>query len=826
MAEKTKPPPSGKRRRLLQKDLFCDDIPANGDCQLSSAIRDAAKTCLGLGFSVIPVNTDKIPVLPWKKYQKKPMTPDEAMGVFQNGNRLALVCGAVSGNLECLDFDEPPLFKPFMDTLKNVNTDLAGSLVKIQTPSGGYHLVYRCSSPVDRNQKLAMSADGITTRIETRGQGGYFLTIPSPGYALLEGNLETLPRLSKDDVTLLHALARSFSQKPEPVRRKSNRKTEDARPGDDYNQRADESVWRQLLEPHGWIFTDRITAGGRHLTRPGKDKGTSATLKDGCLYVFSTNAGFALGPNDAFGVYTHYHHNGDFALAAKALGSRGYGIPIKAKENKTWPEPQPLVTKIDFLPYPMEALPPTIHGAVSEVQAFTKAPVALVASCALAAVSLAVQGHVDVKRDNRLIGPTSLFLLTIADSGERKSTCDGYFTTVISDYEKEQAEKAKPLVDDFQADMDAWTAERNGLLDQIRQSSKGGRPISETKEKLRELEGKKPNRPRIPRMIRGDETPESLSWELKKIWPSGGILSNEGGNIFGAHAMGQESIMRNLSLLNVLWDGGTHSTGRKTSESFVLRSARLTMGLQIQEPALRSFYDRSKGLARGNGFFARFLVAWPTSTQGYRPYSEPPAKWPGLDAFNRRMAALLAQPVNMDEDGALIPHEIAFSHKAKEAWKVFNDDVESRLRPGGELFDVRDVASKIADNAARMAALFQVFESGTFGDITMESFESAQKVASWHLNEARRFFGELAFPEEINNAAKLDAWMLDWCNRNETAIIPRREIQQYGPWSLRGKRPLDEALGELEALGRVRLREQKKRKEIEINPGLLEQEEL
>ena len=37
--------------------------------------------------------------------------------------------------------------------------------------------------------------------------------------------------------------------------------------------------------------------------------------------------------------------------------------------------------------------------------------------------------------------------------------------------------------------------------------------------------------------------------------------------------MGRESIMRMLSLLNVLWDGGTHSVGRKTSESYIVRGA-------------------------------------------------------------------------------------------------------------------------------------------------------------------------------------------------------------------------------------------------------------
>ena len=60
------------------------------------------------------------------------------------------------------------------------------------------------------------------------------------------------------------------------------------------------------------------------------------------------------------------------------------------------------------------------------------------ASSALGALSLTGQAYVDVKRAEGLTGPTSLFLLTIADSGERKSTCDKFFTEPIRNYERQQ----------------------------------------------------------------------------------------------------------------------------------------------------------------------------------------------------------------------------------------------------------------------------------------------------------------------------------------------------------------------------------------------------
>lgn len=492
-----------------------------------------------------------------------------------------------------------------------------------------------------------------------------------------------------------------------------------------------------------------------------------------------------------------------------------------SSDSDGWQESQPLAVKVEPELYPFDALPDTIRLAVEEVQAFTKAPIALVASSALAALSLAIQAHADTKRAERLTGPVGLFLLTIADSGERKSTCDGFFTAAIREYEARQGEAAKPDIRNHKADLDAWSARRAGLIEKIRQNSKADKPTGELEANLRRLEHDKPEPPRVPKLLRGDETPENLAWVLAREWPSGGVLSSEAGVVFGAHGMGKDSIMRNLALLNILWDGGTLSIGRRTSESFTVRGARLTVALQVQEMTLRSFFDRSGGLARGTGFLARFMVAWPESTQGFRLFTEPPASWPALAAFNRRIAAILDQSTPIDNEGVLSPPLLSLSPDAKVAWIAFHDAIERELANGGELYDVRDVASKSADNAARLAALFQMFEQG-IGAISLEAFEGASRIAAWHLNEARRFFGELALPAELANAARLDRWLIEYCRRERTRIVPRREVQRCGPNGLRDKVALEGALQELVEAGRVRVVRDGRNRNVEVNPILIE----
>jgi len=509
--------------------------------------------------------------------------------------------------------------------------------------------------------------------------------------------------------------------------------------------------------------------------------------------------------------------------AAGATGSRnsdGRDQHGAGAASDSWPKPEPLTVRIEPEPYPADALPGLMGAAVAEVQSFVQAPLPLVACSALSALSVAIQAHYDAKRAERLQGPVSLFTLAIADSGERKTTVDGFFTAAIREWEREEAQIGEPEQKKHKSALAAWEAKRKALLELIQRDMKKGSATSAKEADLRDLDAAKPKEPRMPRLLLGDETPENLAWTLAKRWPSGSVISSEAGVVFGAHGMHRENIMRNLALLNVLWDGGTLSIGRKTSDSFTVRGARLTVGLQIQEATLREFFAQSRGLARGTGFLARFLIAWPASTQGQRPFREAPANWPALAAFNQRLTALLNTSAPINEAGELTPQLLELAPDARAEWIAFHDAVETELRDGGDLADVKDVASKAADNAARLAVLFHVFEGGA-GPVSLSAFKAASRIVAWHLSESRRFFGELALPAELADAARLGEWLLGYCRRERVTSVPVSAIQKSGPGRLREKAKLEPALRELEGLGRVRLHTDGHRKTIDVNPALL-----
>ena len=510
----------------------------------------------------------------------------------------------------------------------------------------------------------------------------------------------------------------------------------------------------------------------------------------------------------------------DFNDLLQACGSDALQTTIG--KALAWPEPLPISVLLQRQQYPIDALPPDMRNAIEEVRSFVQAPVPMIATSAFGALALAIQGLVDVRRADTLTGPVSLFTLTIAESGERKTTVDNYFTTAVREYEMEKGKELEPDVHAYRTSLTVWNAKHQGLQDKIRTLAKNDKPTDESEVKLAELEREKPRPVKVPHLIRTDETPEHLAIALQDEWPSAGIVSSEAGTVLGSHAMNQESVMRNLSQFNTLWDGGELQYGRVTRDSLRLRDVRLSVSLQVQPGALKVFLDKHGALARGNGFLARFLIAWPESTQGFRLMTDPPKSWPALSAFNLRIRELLNMGHRLTDKGGIDPFLMELNPDARAQWRECHDAIEIQLRPGEPLSEIKDVASKAADNVARLAALIHIFCYGPNGAVGPESISTAFQVVSWHINETRRFLGEFSLPEELAKAALLDDWLRQRCLSQGISEIGKREVSQYGPNALRRKQELDEALKVLEEHHRIKLDYNGHIEVIKLNPALLE----
>ena len=494
----------------------------------------------------------------------------------------------------------------------------------------------------------------------------------------------------------------------------------------------------------------------------------------------------------------------------------GGGIAAKID---SWPKPEQIVPALAAAPYPIEALPDEVRAAVQEVQGFLRAPLSMVAMSAVTAMSLAAQGIADVERAEGLRGPSSLFAITVAESGERKSACDSFFAKPLRDYEQARIDEHTEQAKDFEAEMAAWNARMEALTAGLRKE-KGKAASADSVAELAEVQRAKPEAPRLPQMFYEDTTPEAIAWGLAKKWPSAAIMAAEGGMILGGHGMSKETLVRNLALINVLWDGASVTVDRRTKESFRVAGARLTVGIQVQSGLLLDFVQSTRGLARSSGFLARFLIAWPESTQGFRDFCEPPPGFPALSAYHAQLRTMLERQGTLDEHGRLVPRVLPLEPGAKQSWVAWHDNVEHSMRPTREMADLKDVAAKAADNLARLAAVLAVFEDPTTTIVAERHICAGAAIMNWHLQEARRLFGKITPPEDLGDAIALDAWLIETARR-QGGRVKKLDARQRGPHAVRERERFTLALAILEDAARLHLVREGRTWWIEIHPSLL-----
>ena len=119
-------------------------------------------------------------------------------------------------------------------------------------------------------------------------------------------------------------------------------------------------------------------------------------------------------------------------------------------------------------PYPIDAFLVNPRNAINEVWGYVRAPDAVVAMSFLEAMSIAIQGSVDVRLPTGEVRPVSLDLLTIAKSGERKSTVDRLVMKPIFDFDKEQLKQSKLEMNQYRAELAVWEEKLKVLRAKVR----------------------------------------------------------------------------------------------------------------------------------------------------------------------------------------------------------------------------------------------------------------------------------------------------------------------------------------------------------------------
>jgi hypothetical protein len=456
-------------------------------------------------------------------------------------------------------------------------------------------------------------------------------------------------------------------------------------------------------------------------------------------------------------------------------------------------------------PYPLDAFHLIIRNALEEVCRHVQAPDALVGMAFLTTLSVSGQGQIDVRLPSGQVRPASLNILTVAESGERKTAVDSLVSAPIYSYDEACAKKYQADLAEYHIELRFWKAVDAGIRRQVTKRTQNGEPVDDLYRQLSEHAAKAPRKPRLRRIMRHNATERAIMEALDGDGESIAFMSDEGEVILKGGAMNQ------TGLRNKGWDGARLlAFDRADAESIIARNPRVTVALMVQQAVLRAFVERHGDVTRGSGHWARYLVGWPTSTQGMRFMSYVDPIWVHLPAFHARVTELLENYGRSIDASEAKRAVVEFSNEAKARWIDMVNTTESMVQPWGYLNDIKDFASKAMEIVARVAALLHWFTQQD-GKISIDTLNRALMIVEWHLHEFKRIFSpQCAIPQIQVDAQALEHYLYShyWCNG--FSVGPKNDALKNGP--IRPSQRFDTALDYLHELGRVWITVDKKRK--------------
>ena len=239
-------------------------------------------------------------------------------------------------------------------------------------------------------------------------------------------------------------------------------------------------------------------------------------------------------------------------------------------------DPEPLRRDLGpSLPYPLDALGPTLGPAARACAEIIRAPAAMCGQSLLAAASLATQAHANIESPDGRALPITLWAMTIAESGERKSAVD---RIALAPHKQHEEALAAIYADEFAGYRLAFTAHEIAV------------------EQVKKLKGKSPDEIRTALESCGEAPPppvpallicrEPTFEGIQKLYIAGcaslGLFSDEGAEFFGGHAMNRDNRQRTIGGFCKLWDDGSSDRVRAGDGVAKLLHRRLAMHVMMQ----------------------------------------------------------------------------------------------------------------------------------------------------------------------------------------------------------------------------------------------------
>jgi len=452
-------------------------------------------------------------------------------------------------------------------------------------------------------------------------------------------------------------------------------------------------------------------------------------------------------------------------------------------------KPRPLRRAIaEPNPFPVNALGPFYWPTLAIVDKI-QCPPAIAALSVLGVASLAIQAHADVVLPRTgHVKPLSLFLVSIGESGERKSAADNEAKRAINDYERDLTLAYELELPAYRNARDAWESERQAIL---RNKNMNAALKSSALDHLIE-----PQAPLTPMLTCPEPTFEGLCQLFFTGHGALGLFSDEGGHFVGGHALSEDTRLRTAAGLSSLWDGSPIKRVRAAKDgSYVLPGRRLAMHLMLQPNVAAGLL--SDPILKDQGLLSRILVSYPQSTAGTRFQKEANAHaQASLEGFTKALASIVRyKPMSAPgKRNELTPRHLQFDPASHQMWCSFADKVESELARFGKYESIKGLANKLPEHAARLAGIMALYQNFYATHISVDSLRRGITLAEHFACEALRLFDAGLVRAEIALAESLLEWLT---NRWIEPHVSTRVIQRIGPNGIRDAKAAQGAIATL-----------------------------
>ncbi len=407
----------------------------------------------------------------------------------------------------------------------------------------------------------------------------------------------------------------------------------------------------------------------------------------------------------------------------------------------------------------MESFPKAVSDYVEALAENTQTSIDMAAVIALGILAVCAGRYYRIEGNANYYEPLNLYVLLVAEPGERKSSIMQNMTRFLFEYEQSENERLKPYITAYKqkkANLESTIKNLQERLGKTKNDQQLVREIEVKQSELEELQEVKPLR-----LYADDCSSEALTTLLSENDGMMAVISAEG-SIFDIIA-GRYNTKINMDVWLKGHSGDEIRVDRKNRMTEYISNPRLTTVLAIQPSVLEEIM--SNKTMTGRGLIARFLIAIPMSRIGQRIFVSDAIAPEVIERFRAVLLRILT----------LAPSDqmqtLRLSKEAQSVIEGYFNENEALL--SDRTCPMREWLAKNVGAVLRIAGVLHLasgLDHNTL--VSPDIMTKAVAIGQYFRNHARYAYSVMGVDDTVKKAE----YVLGKLRRYQSLVVKRREV--------------------------------------------------